>query len=78
MSLTLKELNQLVEDTSRHDPFRNWSQRNDQMFYRSLYVKHDPQLADIKAMYERKFERLKNIYDSTRQGMGGWTFRPGK
>lgn len=68
MSLKPREMSQLVEDLSRHDPFRNWRQRNDQMRFRSLYVKHDPQLSFLVPMFERKIKTLSEQYERIRDG----------
>lgn len=69
MALSRKELDQLVEHHTRHDPFRTWRQRDDELHFRSLYVKHDPQLAALTSMYERKIKVIVERYDRIRQGL---------
>lgn len=68
MALSKKELDQLVEHHTRHDPFRTWRQRDDELHFRSLYVKHEYQLDDLITMYQRKFERIKQAYLGIAQG----------
>lgn len=68
MAISLLELNQLSEDLVKTDPFRNWRERDDQLHFRSLYVKHDYQLAALVPMYERKIKRVIEHYDQMRRG----------
>lgn len=69
MALSKIELTQLVEHYSKHDPFANWKRRDDQLHFRSLYVKHDYQLDRLGPMYSRKLKRIIEHYDFMRQGL---------
>ena len=69
MPMLLKELRQFSEDLVKSDPFRTWRQRDDQLHYRSLYVKHDPQLSSLTAMFKEKIERVIEHYERVRQGL---------
>lgn len=69
MPLSRKELTELIAERKGHDPFRTWRQRNDQLYFRSLYVKHEWQLEWLGPMFEKKLARLVERYEAMRQGL---------